>query len=212
MTTMAPPPAADALDVRTFLLGDHGAAALRDHLSGALAEEDATSALAAFAGPVRGALDAQLSKEVEALLCVDLGQAAMAGWQKHQDLVAAARATRGRAGVSRCVLLADHTTSSTWAPKVEVLVGGAKVATLTLRLEVAFTIVGLTATVVDAHLTRLGGGSGTVTARLAFGGRTVVERTAPFDASVSVPLGAGVPLLGGDGPPDAPSVVPAPQP
>lgn len=210
MTTMAPPPSAGALDVRTFLLGEHGITELRERLGEALAAEDGEGGLTAFTGPVRSALDAQLAKEVEGFLDIDLGTTAMLGWQKHQDLRTAAQQTRDQPGLTQCVQLADHTLTSTWTPRLEVLVGPKAVARLAFELKVSFTLVGLSATVTDARLTRLGGGSGTVEASLAFGGRTVLKRTEPFDASVSVPLGAGVPLLGEADVSEAPSVVESP--
>jgi hypothetical protein len=75
--------------------------------------------------------------------------------------------------------------------------------------------VGLSATVVDGRLTRLGGGSGEVSATLSMGGRTLAERTAPFDAQRSVALGRGIALMSDDGVAPAPSVVetdgPGPQ-
>ncbi len=211
MTTMAPPPAAEALDVRTFRLGDQDVTALRQRFDEALTDDDGEGVLASLAGPVRRALGAQLSKDVEDFLHVDLGTTAVAGWRKHQDLLAAARATRARSGLTQCVVLADHTMTSTWTPRVEVLVAPPKaVATLTFSLQVWFTRVGLTATVTDARLTRLGGGSGTVGASLTFGGRKVLEREELFDASVSVPFGSGVPLLSAAESTDAPSVVASP--
>lgn len=203
MTTMVEP-TGDGLDVRTFLLGDDGPAALRDRLARALADDDGR--VAGLAEPVRRALDEELTEVVQGLLRVDLGATALKGWRLHQDLLAAARTTQDTPGLVQRVPMADHTVTSTWRPRVQALLGGKPVAELAFALEVSLTLVGLSATVTGGRLTRLGGGSGTASAVLSLGGRPVMSRTAPFDACASVPLGAGVPLLSAE----EPSVAAAP--
>lgn len=211
MTTMAEPPAADALDVRTFLLGDKGPEALRAELSDALSEMEDKGLAKAVSGPARKVLDEELAEVAAGFLDVDLGATAVAGWRLHRQLIAAAQETQRTPGLTQRVPLARHTMTSTWKPRVEVQLGPASLAHLSLEVRVTFVMVGLSATVHGGRLMRLGGGSGTVSARLSLGGHPLVERTAPFDARVSVPLGAGIPLWEIPEPRDAPSVIELPD-
>ncbi len=67
---------------------------------------------------------------------------------------------------------------------------------------------GFLACVTQGRVFRVGGGQGSVRAALSVGGRCLLEREAPFDARLSVPLGPGMPLLGPPETPAVPSVVP----
>lgn len=206
MTVLADPPAEPALDVRAFLLGDAGPAALRDGLREALAQHP-PDGLARLGRSARGLLDEQLADAAAGLLDVDLGATAVAGWRRHQQLVQAARETRDAPGLTLLVDLAAHRTTSTWRPRVELVVAGGAAAHVTFELSVTLEVVGLMAAVAGGRLTRLGGGRGTLTARLAVGGQVLAERSAPFDAHRSVRLGDGVPLLTAPRPEETPAVV-----
>lgn len=206
MTTMVPPPAAGALDVRTFLLGDLGPQALRERLD-ELISQPGLEGLEAIGKPVRKALGEELADMAAGFLDVDLGTTAMAGWRKHQDLLRAARETQATPGSTQRLSLAEHTITWTARPRIQVELGGAPLAKLVLEVEVSFTLVGLQATVTAGRLARLSGGSGTVTASLSFGGHPLTQRTAPFDAGAGISLGQGVPLLGVPEPRQTPDVV-----
>jgi hypothetical protein len=192
MTALAEPPAAGALDVRTFLLGDAGPEALREQVEAALSTDGVVGALGAS---VRRAIGRELADVVAGFLDIDLGEAAVAGWRRHERLQAAARETARTPGLTDRVDLARHTMTNTSKPRVELQRGETPLAHLSLELRLKSTLVGLSATVSGGRLTRPGGGSGEVSAALSMGARTLVERKAPFDAHRSVALGRGIPLL-----------------
>lgn len=208
MTILAEPPVGPALDARAFLLGDGGVDLLRERLRAA-ADLDLPDGPGGLPSRLRGALDEQVAEAAAGFLDVDLGATAVAGWRTYEQLLAAARETRRTPGLTTVVELAEHDLVSTWHPRLDVRLGGARLTSLAFTLTVAFHVVGLHAVVTAARLTRVGGGEGRVRAAFALGGRCLLEREAPFDARVGVPLGDGVPLLGSaePRPEDAPSVV-----
>ena len=97
--------------------------------------------------------------------------------------------------------------TSTWRPRIEIVLGPTTLAHLAFELVVTFHIVGLHASVTAGRLTRLGGGNGQLEAVFSLGGQRLVGRRAPFDAHLTVRLGPGVPLLGVPEPDATPSVV-----
>jgi hypothetical protein len=205
MTTLTDPPVEPALDVRTFLLGDGGPELLKGRLRDAAeltraSREDLSDA-------ARRVVDDGLADAAATFLDVDLGATAVAGWRLHEQLRTAAAETLATPGSSQVVELYDHSMTTTWRPHVDLVAGRATLARVSFLLEVVFTVVGLHATVTGGRLVRLGGGSGEVRASFSCGGASIAERTAPFDARLSVPLGSGIALLGPAEPAATPSVV-----
>lgn len=207
MTTLAEPPVEPALDVRTFLLGDEGPAALRERLREAVDRDSADRPEVTRA--LRRVADEQLAEVAAGFLDIDLGATAVGGWRLHGQLRDAARETAATPGLTTIVELAEHRMTSTWRPRIDIVLGPTTLAHLAFELAVTFDIVGLHASVTAGRLTRLGGGRGQLEAVFSFGGQRLVERRAPFDAHLSVRLGPGVPLLGVPEPRAAPSVVEA---
>jgi hypothetical protein len=137
-----------------------------------------------------------LSSVVESLLDVDLGEAALAGWKIHDRLLEAARATRSTPGVTEIVDLASHDVRSTWRPKIEVLLGSAQVARLTLELTITLRMVSVTAVVRAGKLTRIGGGRCDVLTEVVMADRMLFEHTVPLAAELfSLPIGRGIRLV-----------------
>ncbi len=205
MTALVEPAVEPALDVRTFLLGERGVEGLRESLRevGDLFEGGSP-----IQGAARRLVDEHLGEVAAGFLDVDLGAAVVAGWRRHAQLVQAARETVATPGLTEIVELARHRITTTWRPRVELMLGPASLATIAFELVVSFEIVGLHACVTQGRVFRVGGGQGSVRAALSVGGRCLLEREAPFDARLSVPLGPGMPLLGPPETPAVPSVVP----
>jgi hypothetical protein len=135
----------------------------------------------------------------EAMLDVDVAEAALAGWRQHEELLAAARATAASRGRSETVDLSGHDVVGVWEPIVEVRLGDAPVARLVARLRLTLSVVGLSATVAGGRLTGLRAGRCEATALLALSGRPLLERTVPVSPGVlALRLGRGVPLLRDD--------------
>jgi hypothetical protein len=209
-TALAAPPTEPALDVRTFLLGDDGPAALRDALRDAVDREAAEAPdgeRPRTTKVLRRVAADQLAETAAGFLDVDLGAVVVAGWRKHRQLREAAQQTAADPGLRVIVELAEHRVTARWRPRVEVVLGPTTLAHLEFELAVGLRLAGLHAGVSGGRLTELAGGTGDLQATFSLGGQTLAERKAPFDASATVPLGRGVPLLG---PPDqrtTPSVV-----
>jgi hypothetical protein len=144
----------------------------------------------------RRALSDQLSGALESFLDVDLGEAAVAGWKKHEELRASARATLDDPMSTEVVDLTDWEVRCLWQPTIEILLGQARVASLQPDLAVGLKFVGVYAVVANGCLTRLGGGRCSVTARMGLAGETIMERDLPVvPAVLAIPVGGGIPLL-----------------
>lgn len=190
-----------ALDARLFLLGEDGADGLRDAVRGAV------SGVPDSAAALRQVADDRLADVAAGFLDVDLGAVAVAGWRRHRQLLDAAHQTLDDPDLTAVVELVEHRTSSTWRPRVEVRVGGAPVAHLGFVLTATVRVAGLMASVRRGLLTHVGGGRGELHAQFSLGGQVLLERRAPFDAGLQVPLGDGIVLL----PPRRPAAVPVGQ-
>jgi hypothetical protein len=197
-TTLDTAAARPVVDVRALLLGDDGPAALHDALRDAVNAETADRTDGApprVARVLRRLADDRLAETAAGFLDVDLGAVAVAGWRRHRQLREAARETASDPGLTVLVELAEHRVSSRWRPRVDVIVNGTTLAHLAFELRVTLRMVALHAAVNGGRLTELAGGHGDLRAAFSLGGRTLVERRAPFDVRLAVRLGDGVPLL-----------------
>ena len=180
---------------RAFLLGDEGAAQLRARLAASKGVQDALGGRPGRA--IARMLDEQVADMAAGFLDVDLGGVALRGWALHERLRKAAFETAAAPGSMCIVDLANHTVSSTWRPRIELVVGGAARAHVAFELTVAFEVSGLAGVVEEGLLVRLGGGTCLVSVRFGVAGQTLAERSARFDPGLAIPLGRGVPLIQG---------------
>jgi len=148
----------------------------------------------------RSAVGAEVSRQVDTLLDLDLGEMVLGVWTKQRALAAAAGATQAAPGTAEVVSFAEHTITSTHRPQVDVLVREVRVAAVHVELSVRFTVRALAGTVRDGRLVALTAGACVISASLGVEGRELARRTARAELPLIVRLGEGIPLPGGAGP------------
>lgn len=178
----------------TELFGDLNGRFDDDGLLAAALPEPGLTALGA-----RQVLGRRVTDAVASALDLDLGDLLLDGWTGLRELRAAAARTRETPGEPEEVPLAEHEITSTHHPAVELYVHDALVATLTLELEVTFTLQAVIAEVRDGSLVGVRAGEVEITAKLAAGDHDLGERHATCPVGMIVQLGAGVPLVGATG-------------
>ncbi|MET9881675.1 hypothetical protein ABZZ20_00685 [Streptomyces sp. NPDC006430] len=201
---MTTAPVVEPLTVRAFLLGREEGRSTHE-LAEFLHENEAASGI--LPG-VRGltstagrAVETELASVIDGFLDLDLISLAAGGWSKHAALKAAARRTRRTLGSEEVVALATHSITSTHRPYVDVLVDGARAATVDVELTVVFRISGLVAVVRDGQLIALRGAACTVEARLSVRQRVLLSRQGRLDLPATLHLHSPIDLLPLQAPP-----------
>ncbi|MEU9305888.1 hypothetical protein [Streptomyces sp. NPDC048269] len=217
---MTTAPLVEPLTVRALLLGPQGQApdALADalHAHGAV-----TGVLPRVRGltPAAGrAVERELATVVNGFLDLDLVSLVASGWSKYRALKEAARRTRQYPGSEEIVALATHSITSAHHPSVDLLMDGAKAATVGVSLTVLFKISGLVAVVRDGLLVAVRSGQCAVEATLAVRDIVVASREGQLDLPATLRLREPIDLLPhqppapSTGPPAAPTAAPGPPP
>ncbi len=119
----------------------------------------------------------------------------VSGWQKHREVIAAARRTMAAPGSIELVDLATHQITATQRPAVSLLVDNKRVATVELGLSVVFDISALVAGIGGGRLVAVHSGRCDVTATLAIQDTKVISRQVVFELPGIIPLGRGIALL-----------------
>ena len=143
----------------------------------------------------RAAVERELSGALGRLLDQDLGRIIVAGLRRHPALIAAAQATAANPTASEVVQLASNRITNTHQPYVDIVINGAKAATVQFELDLTFDIDVLVGTVRAAKLISLQSGHCTATVALSCEQQELAKREVQLDLSVTLPLGDGVPLL-----------------
>jgi hypothetical protein len=144
-----------------------------------------------------GVLDQRVAEALTGLLDIDLGNLALDGWSKYDELLAAAHRSQEAPRKDEAVQLIELRVISTHRPAVELYVAGALVATITFDLEVHIGVHAVDAIVRAGRLVALRGGDVALAARLSAKGQTIVEGATSCPVGVLVPLNDGIPLLEG---------------
>jgi hypothetical protein len=182
--------------VNTVLFGPAEPAAVLNNTPGwrdALARLGHTMGALSAAG--KATVERELSAALGRVLNLELGELIVAGLRRHPALVAAARATESNPTAAEIVQLAAHRVTMGHRPYVDVVVNGAKLATVHFDLDLTFDIDVLLATVQAARLTNIHSGRCTVTAALACEGHNLVSRQLQLDPALTVRLTEPIALL-----------------
>jgi hypothetical protein len=123
----------------------------------------------------------------------------VSGWQKHREVIAAARRTMAAPGSIELVDLATHQITVTQRPAVNLLVDNRQTATVELGLSVVFTVGALVAGISGGRLVAVHSGRCNVTANLAVQDTQVISRQVAFELPGIIPLGQGIALLADHG-------------
>jgi hypothetical protein len=129
----------------------------------------------------RRAADTQVAAAAHGLVDLDLGDMMAAGWRKQGELADAVERTAANPHNPEVVELASQRITSTHRPYVDVVVDGARVATINFELDVEFLVKTLVATVRGGRVVGVSAGSCQVTATLAAEGIQLATRRASFD-------------------------------
>jgi hypothetical protein len=143
-----------------------------------------------------GVVERELAGVLEGLLDLDLGEVLVAGWRKHAALIAAGERTAAAPASKEVVELATHRVTWTCRPSVDLVLDGAKLATLEFVLTIEFVLVGVSAVVWQGHLVAVQGGDCSVTGDLELGGADLCHREQRVDIAWLAPLRPAVPLVG----------------
>jgi len=158
--------------------------------------EDLGRALENVPATLREAAVRETTNAVKGLLDADLTGFLVSGWQKHHQVIAAARRSMTAPGSIELVNLATHQITATQRPAVNLLVDNHRVATVKLGLSVVLDVTALVAGIRDGRLVAVHSGRCDITATLAINDTEVLSRQAHLELPGIIPLGRGIRLLG----------------
>jgi hypothetical protein len=159
------------------------------------ANEDLDRALQNIPATLRKAAVRETTGAAKGLLNADLIGFLVSGWQKHREVIAAARRSVAAPGSIELVDLATHQITATQRPAVNLLVDNRQTATVEFGLSVVFTISALVAGIRGGRLVAVHSGRCNVTATLAVQNAKVISRQVAFELPGIIPLGRGIALL-----------------
>jgi len=194
---MTPPPQDPPQTVLDLLFtpGEDSPHAVVPELLSPGATGDLGRALENVPATLREAAVRETTNAAKALLDVDLASFLVSGWQKHREMIAAARRTVAAPGSIELVDLATHQITATQRPAVNLLVDNRQMATVELGLSVVFNISALVAGIRGGRLVAVHSGRCDVTGTLAIQDTKVISRRVTFALPGIIPLGQGIPLL-----------------
>jgi len=161
--------------------------------------EDLDRALANIPAALRTAAVRETTGAAKSLLNANPIDYLVSGWQKHREVIAAARRTVAAPGSIELVDLATHQITATQRPAVNLLVDNRQTATVELGLSVVFTISALVAGIRGGRLVAVHSGRCNVMANLAVQDTKVISRQVAFELPGIIPLGRGIALLADPG-------------
>jgi hypothetical protein len=198
MTPLSKDPAQTVLDL-LFPPGEDGSGAVIPGLLSPGATGDLGRALESVPATLREAAVRETINAAKGLLDVDLTGFLVSGWQKHREVIAAARRTVAAPGSIELVDLATHQITATQRPAVKLLVDNHRVATVELGLSLVFDISALMAGIRGGRLVAVHSGRCDVTATLAIQDTEVISRQVHLELPGIIPLGRGIRLLADHG-------------
>ena len=178
-----------------FPPGEDGSVAVVPDLLPPGASEDLNRALANIPAALRTAAVRETTGAAKGLLNADPIGFLVSGWQKHREVIAAARRTVAAPGSIELVDLATHQITATQRPAVNLLVDNRQTATVELGLSVVFTISALVVGIRGGRLVAVHSGRCNATATLAVQDTKVISRQVAFELPGIIPLGRGIALL-----------------
>ena len=198
---MTPPPQDPPQTVLDLLFppGEDGSGAVVSGLLSSGATENLGRALENVPDALHEAAIRETINTAKGLLDVDLIGFLVSGWQKHREVIAAARRTMAAPGSIELVDLATHQITLTQRPAVDLLVDNHRVATVELGLSVVFDISALVAGIRGGRLVAVHSGRCDVTATLAIQDTEVISRQVHVELPGIIPLGRGIGLLADHG-------------
>ncbi|HEY0530224.1 MAG TPA: hypothetical protein VGD29_01340 [Actinoplanes sp.] len=152
---------------------------------------DMAGVVRAMPEAVRKAALTRVTDAATGLLEQDVTAVFCNGWQKHNDIRAAAWASLADPETTRRVGLATHAISLKHEPSVELRLGGQTLATVALRVQLEVLVKSLQAVVRTGRLVGVDAGTCDIDGSLAIGGRVVARRQVSLLLPLTVQLGRG---------------------
>jgi hypothetical protein len=137
----------------------------------------------------------QLALAVAEVLSFPVGDLLVAGWRTHSALRAAGWATLRHPGARELVTLASHRITTTYHPRINLIVDGVEIETVTFDLAIDATVDSLQAIVRAGRLAEIQSGRTGLKVGLSWRGVELASATAEIDAALTVSLGDGVELV-----------------
>ncbi|OBC01981.1 hypothetical protein A5784_16365 [Mycobacterium sp. 852013-50091_SCH5140682] len=148
-----------------------------------------------FPIPLRNTVVRAIASGVSELLGLNLGDLALAGWNRYARLREAALRTVEAPTRTEFIEMVKHQIKSSHHPSVELFIDGRSVTTIPIGLNIVFEMKAVVAVVQKGELTAIESGTCTVTAILDLAGAVIANKKRQFDLSGAIRLRRGVPLL-----------------
>jgi hypothetical protein len=187
MTPPSQDPPQTVLDL-LFTPGEDSPTAVVPELLSPGATGDLGRALENVPATLREAAVRETINAAKGLLDVDLTGFLVSGWQKHREVLAAARRTVAAPGSIELVNLATHQITATQRPVVNLVVDNQRVATVELGVFVSFDISALVAGIRGGRLVAVHAGRCDGTATLAIQDTKVTSRPVHMELPGIIPL------------------------
>jgi len=187
---MTTKPLERGLSVRSFLFGRDdasGGSGLGHALAGRHVAQPVLRSSRRLSAAVLGAIDGEIGDLVEGMLDIDIGDALVHGWSTYKQLTESARRTLSTPG-SEVVVLARHQVTSTYRPKVDLLVDRRLAGSIAFEVRLEFDVTGLAAVVRSGSLVALRGGDVTLIGTLLLDEETIATQQRRFDPELMVGL------------------------
>lgn len=188
------------LSVRAVLFESDNRDVGLSELTRMLAERDvadrAMGSARVLTGPARRALDGEIASALAGVLDLGLEDIVAAGWRSLTELHAAATRTWNKPGSREVVTLADHRTSASQHPWIELQSSGTALGRMDFDVTEVFDIKGVVAIVANGMM--VGARYGHCSVKVTLGMRplgTITERHRDLPIDVVVPLRRPLPLL-----------------
>jgi hypothetical protein len=186
--------AADLADV-LFPNGDP-AAEVQRLLQQRSALEPIGAALKGVPAHLAGGATGEIGRVAAGLLHMDLVDVLASGWKKYDALAAAARATLETPGEEQVVDLVTHRISSTYRPRIDLVVDEMPAGSIDLEVDVTVVLHAVVGVVADGRLTSLRSGRADLEAELSCEGIPITSARREIDLTIDIDLGSGVVLAG----------------
>jgi hypothetical protein len=135
-----------------------------------------------------------VGQAIAAALDVRLADVLVGGWNKYRELAKFADRDRYPPDQVNLVALGEHTITSTHEPRIAVLVDGATLAEIPIRIDVAVDVESATLKVQDARIREVSTGRCSVKAALSCEGMRLADEKHTFTLPGTISFGSGIPI------------------
>jgi hypothetical protein len=184
---------------RAFLFDDGSRADTADVIGRAIHERGVARAsfrgVRSLSGSALETVDQEIGTITDGLLDMDLGDILASGWRKYSALTQSAHRTLTAPASEEVVVLATHRVTSTYHPRIDLLIDGVRLNSFEFELKIDLEVTGLSAVVRSGDLVALRGGTCQATGTLSLEGMKLATRHQNLDIGLLIPLHRNIPLV-----------------